>query len=352
MSYRVSRVDLAAAGEILPDLWRSCLGLKRDPFAKFRWGYLESPHGQGRAFLLIHQKDTGPIDYVGCAGAEQRTFYRNGRPLRASLLVDFATNTQHRTGFPALVLQRGVRAHCREQTDFAYGFPSRGATAIFTRVGYHELGKMAGFVRVFRYAPYLHSALRIPLLPEVGGWILDSVTHRSVEHQARQASTSSRIDWVRDVDSRFDTLWQEAHRGYGMLCHRGAEFVRWRFLQQPSSRYDLAILVERNTGQLRAYAAIQAGGKTAHIADLFGLGPTDLGLLLDLVIPELERRGFAAASMHFLGASWMHALLTSRGFRFRSAVDPVFVDPGGALLTHGEQLPSVEEWYLTDADRD
>ena len=352
MMYSAEPVDLAAAEGILAGLWPDTLSVQNDPVGRFKWFYLDNPHGSGVVFLLTCRNGGGSSEIVGSAGAGPRLFSLDGKALRACQLVDFATAKRHRTVFPALLLQRTVRAHCKKDFDLLFGFPNTLSEPIFARLGYHKLGTMARFVKVLRYEPYLRSHLPSPALAAPVGSLLDGAS-RSVEAlRARRASADMALEAVQNVDSRFDDLWEGAHRAFPMLGHRGADFLRWRFLARPGYRYEIFALVRKAGRELRAYGVVQDLERRAHIADLFGRTETDVSLLLDLLIPEMRRRGFQAVSFHFLGPDWMRDVLRRHGFRFRDAAQTVFIDLADGFHTEDGTLTDPRAWYLTDGDRD
>src|SRR5690242_6630661 len=66
-----------------------------------RWQYLEGPSAPGHVFLLH-----GEHAAVGCAGVTSRELWYRGRALHAAHFANFTIDRTHRTGLPALVLQR------------------------------------------------------------------------------------------------------------------------------------------------------------------------------------------------------------------------------------------------------
>jgi hypothetical protein len=351
MGYRVTQVDPTTAEEAMIRLWAGNLGPADGARERFRWAYLDPPHGEGRAFLLMHGPDATREACVGCAGAVPRLFSARGRILRASLLVDMAVEKRHRTLFPALSLQRGVRDRCREASDFVYGSPNRFAASIFSRLGYAELGRLTRVARILQHTAYVQRVLPAPALARPVGRILDRLLSSLEWLRARRARAAARLEWLEDVDARFDGLWQGARAQWGVVGHRGSDALRWRYLRKPNGRCRLAAVLDRRTDALAAYAILEPTEHAVEIVDLFGLSPAHLGLLLDLLIPALRAQGVPAVTMSLLAPERMRRLLASRGFRARQT-RPVYTDIGQPLRARNDTLPEGEHWYLTEADCD
>jgi hypothetical protein len=353
MMYSVRQASIASPEDALVGLWASNLKVAGDPSQKYRWYYLDNPIGQGDAFLLeFRNEEADHPTIVGCAGIGRRTFYHAGSPLAAALLADFAVDRAHRTVRPALLLQHATRTYVKNKFHFAYGFPNASAIAVFLRLGYREIGKMERYVRILRYAPYLRRYTRIPLVPTLGGIAMDGFTRALDSAQTRWLPDSLQLEWLHVVDVRFDTLWQDAHPAYPIIAHRGADFLRWRFLDKPDERCDVAALIHRGSQRLHAYAVLQPEGDAAHMADFLAASERDFGILLHRLVPALRARGFASVSTRFLGTGRVGALLAAHGFQRREALRPVVVDPAPGLPCDPATLLDHDNWYLTDADED
>jgi len=328
-------------------LWAANLPVRGDAGAKLDWLYLHAPAGRAQAFVLEH--DDGP---VGCAGIAVRELWHRDQPLRAALLADFAIDRAHRTGFPALILQRTVKRHVDAAYDLSYGFPNVNAVAIHRRIGYHELGEMGRYVRVLRHGGYLERRYGRPLIARAVGLAVDAAkltvrVARTLEPQTRGA-----LRWLDDVDARFDELWQRTRGQFGIACRRDAAFLRWRFLRKPGERSEIAALVERRSKRLRAYAVIggEPGG-LAHVQDLFGeLDAIDD--LLTMLVPVLYARGYSAIGVRFLGDPRLVAMLEEHHFTLRDRNRVVIVNEGARCPIDPAIVRDARAWYVTDLDED
>ena len=354
-TYRVGRHDASAVGNILLRIWSANLTPRANPRDKLQW-YQDAPAGSTTVFLLECDTPGGAGTYVGSGGLRLREFTRGKGRLKAALFADLAVQKEHRTVRPVLILQRAIREYTRQHFHFAYGFPNRSAVGVYRRLGYHDLGLFPVYVRVLRHAFYLRRRLKIAALAGVAGAVLDGLFALPRFIRPGGSPASLKLEWLRDVDERFDALGEECGRQWPLLGERGAQFLRWRFLEKPGPPCEIAALVERDTAVLRAYAIVRRqgdGSGPAQVLDLLGATEHELDHLLRLLTRGLRDRGAAAISLRFFGTGRIERLLKAHGFRRRVAAKPtwVVVDVGEEGRDDA-QLRDAEIWYLTEADRD
>jgi hypothetical protein len=346
--YRAQLTDATSDREALLRLWADNLPVRGGVEAKRRWLYLEHPCGPAQAFVLRDGETA-----IGCAGITTRELWYAGQPVRAALLADFAVDKAHRTGLPALVLQRAVKRHVDATYQLSYGFPNTKAVAIHQRIGYIELGNMARYVRVLRHGGYLQRRYGRPFAARAAGFVLDRA--KLVVRIARTLAPRSRfaLRWLTDTDARFDRLWATARDNFGIACRRDAAFLRWRFLREPAQRAVIAAIVDRETAALHAYAVV-AGvpGQIAELADVFGESIAAIDDLFALLAPALYRRGHTAIGFRFLGDPRIVELLQAHHFSLRDADRTVIVHPGAGCPIPAATLSDHRRWYVTDLDED
>lgn len=347
--YAAGESDVDSVADDLVRLWTGNLhtmGVTAP--AKLDWYYRAAPTGPGRA-VVLRARDGSGEKIVGCQGIGFRRMLRGDGELRAALLADLAVDADHRTHFPALMLVRQARAVAAVAADLQYGFPNQGAVGLFKGLGYHALGEIARYVRVLRFSPYLAPVVRMPLLARIGGAALDAGGAALRAVPRLRAAARFRLAFAREPDARLDTLFDEARRQHGVIGDRGRDFLRWRFFTRPGGG-ELATLVRRRDGALRAYAVVTMRGGAAHLSDFLAASELELEALLALLLPVLRARGCSSASARFLGTARITRVLQRLGFRRRNADRTVVVAAGREPLA--AELADVESFYLTDADED
>jgi hypothetical protein len=346
VGYKVRGTEIGKVGADLTRLWRENLQWSFDAMEKYRWYYLDNPQGKGAAFLLDVDDGSEP---VGAVGLGVRRFAVLGKNALGTIFVDLAVDRRHRTLFPAMMLQRAARRHSQQNFDFAFGFPNDSAVGVFVKMGYRRTVRMKRLVRVLRHTSYVERVVPSAALAGLGGMMLDGLSRLRDLFQTVSGAAPVELQWVDDVDERFDQLWETARLSYPVVGYRGADFVRWRLLQSPARRCRLATLVHRHTGELQAYAAVARDDQVADLVDIFGQ-PESLFVLLLLLGPELRAAGFESASMRIGAPVWITDLLGRVGFQVREVGNALVVD----ALQHpaGATVLDPDSWFLTEADED
>lgn len=342
--YRVEISRPAEARGELARIWRENLPLEADALDRYRWTYEEAPLRPESVFLL--SLDTSRFrGAIGTAGLLAREFLVDGRPARAGLLSDLAVDCRHRSALPAIHLVREARRYAREHFQFAYGFPAGREMAVFKRCGYRPFGEISRYVRVLEHRDFVYRALRNELAARAGGLLADVAVAARRLPRVAAALAGYRLEWVADVDERFDDLWRRAAAHYRVIACRNAAFVRWRLMSQPGRECRIAGLVSRRNGALRAYAAVELRDRLARLRDFFG-HPQDLAPLFELVARAARRSGAESISARFFGDPRPVASLVAAGFRPRPPYRFAILEPdaSGCLI-------DPRAWFTTDADR-
>ena len=350
MAYNVRRTHSSnGTGDTLVDLWSRNLQMRGSPRDKFEWYYRSNPVGPAEAFLLEHV-DGENTSVVGCCGIGQRRVYLDGAPVVAGLFADFAVDRAHRTTLPALKLQRALCDYGLSSYALTYGFPNEAAVGLFGRIGFPILGRMSRYVRILRFARYLHRRAPRPI-SDVAAAALDA---GSLFYYRRKLSRRRlQLTWVTDVDERFDALAAAVTNRYRMLGDRSKEFLRWMYLKRPNASANIAALVDPAAGSIDAYAAVVTKEPgVAMIADFLGRSPAALSDLLIRLAPALRDRGFASAATVFLGDPEVAAVLTRAGYSLRGPGKFVVAATGHEAAIDGDTTKDVTRMYFTDADRD
>jgi hypothetical protein len=354
MGYVVEQLaPSSATRDYLISLWQRNLHMRGEPRDKFSWFYENNPAGAATAFVLKSAPDAaGRPDVVGCCGLGSREMMVGGERLIAGLMADFAVDQQHRTVMPALMLQRALCGEALSRYRFAYAFPNSSAVGIFSRIGFQPLGRMQRFVKVLRSSQYLRD--RVPgMVAAVGGPVVDW-TIRGGE-TARRLSSNTRkfsLEWVDDVDVRFDRFWERVQREHAFIGVRDAAFLRWRFTSRPGQPGAIAALTATD-GEIHGYAAImQKQPGVAFLADFLASTDTALAALLNHLVPALREKPYHAVTTVFMGPRRIQRVLSSAGFHPRGEGKHVVLGRS-AEAADNRCLPSeAEQAYLTEADRD
>lgn len=326
-------------------LWRR--GELGDPAqldARFQWYHCDHPSGPSTLLFLCCGPDH---ERVGVAGLGQRRMYAAGRSIAAGVLADLVVLQEHRTLYPALLLEREMCRVGLESHSILYGLPNDKSAPVVRRLGFVQIGELVRYVAVLRYGEYLKRWLPEWLAAPVG-----SVMDLFVPWYLRSRGASAhkwRTAWLTSVDQRFDTLWFRAKEYPGIIGRRDSRFLAWRFFAQPGRAHRVFALSRASDDQLMGYAMCEHGGYTLHVRD-FLVDPAAerlVPVLLARLAREAAHEGYSSISLHFLGDPRVHRLIAAAGMaeRERNAVLGTFAEKDRA------QLQSLD-WYLTRADMD
>ena len=136
-----------------------------------------------------------------------------GEDTTAGILADLVVLPEHRTLYPALLLQRQMKQAAFSLHSIVYGIPNKRSTPIVRRLGYTELGELIRYSKVLRCRKYLDGYLP-SWLSKMLGEVVDRVMplyfkpYRALMHAWECA-------WIDRVDERFDALWQRAREFNG-----------------------------------------------------------------------------------------------------------------------------------------
>jgi hypothetical protein len=340
--YSCEPANLVRDREDILSIWRGTLGNVASRVAKYDWFYIESEAGSPVVSLLRHT-ETGRRVGVAAAGPRRATW--NGRGVRVGVLVDLAVVPEHRSLFPALLLQRSLQQAVPGSLAALYGFPNPRAVPVFTRVGYTRALDVRRFVRVLRSGSYLRrhlpgwaaALLARPLDLLMEAW--DAVrTSGPGTHKA---------GWSTEVDPRVDDLWEVAPHGNGPILVRDASFLRWRFDTKPgpACRY---LNVESGDGRLIAWIACEDDGACLVVRDFWssrGYDGIDPSIVL-LLLGEARRGGYSSVSLEFGGSANIIRVFEAAGFSERDR-RPFF-----SYFSSESTPPRDAAWYVTSADED
>lgn len=344
--YAIRELDLATEQPTAIMLWRTHMRLP--PEAKLDWFYLQHPCGTPKLLLLTHGAQATP---VGIGSLGQRRVSIQGQPASAGILADMVVLPEHRTLFPALLLQKQMLHAAVAAYSVVYGIPNKHSTPIVRRLGYTRVGELIRYARVLRLSDYIERRLPRFLSRPIGALVdrLMPLYYRPYELLMKEW----RSGWTEDIDERFDRLWSRARAFDGIIGERGAAFIRWRFLSQPEHRHRVFTLAPKaaqgGEEEITAYAVCEAVGRTLHLRDIL-VDPAHedhVRLLLHLLAVEARLNGFSNLSLEFMGPRRMHDLLSAAGLLERDT---------RALYAHfgssNEATLRKLDWYVTSADED
>lgn len=264
------------------DLFRSVFDREMS-LSHWTWRYAHGPAGAATIVLAWD----GP-SLVGHYALVPVLLQAQGRRIRSGHAVDIMTHPDYRSMgvFPRL----GRTAHelaRKDGIEFVWGFPNRDSHRGFIEVlGWWDLAQISPF------------------------------SARCADIESQPIRDSVRI--AECVDARYDELWARVARPDRVSVHRSADYVRWRFIDNPRDSYQ--VLERVDGGQLLGYAAIKPDQNQLQIVDLV-FGEPEVGLDLCSSVAQLAgSRGVESMGLWLDPASPLYRHLEAWGFRSHGPV--------------------------------
>jgi len=374
-SYRVEPADLDKDAAQIVALWSFNLGHAERRQAKLDWFYRNNPAGVPQVLLLKHGQSVEPIGTVGLGA---RILRCGPHSVRAGLMADFAVNTQHRTLFPALTLQRAVLERGLARHELLYGFPNAKSLPVVKRAGFDVAGGLSRYVRVLHTQDYLPNWLPRWLRRSLGGVLDIALRLRHGLLPRLLLREHLHAAWLDQADARFDSLWAEQQvDNAGVIGVRDCAFLNWRFRSTALHRYRIFTIGSAASerprksasgttpaaprtfgidptlpgGKLLGYAVCEADGASLHVRDLLAANPASqhLPALLRMLMRDARRQGYRSVSLEFMGPAKLVTLLLRAGLREREhRSQPLILAMTAPMRAVMQDRP----WYLTRADVD
>ncbi|CUB00581.1 hypothetical protein [Thiomonas bhubaneswarensis] len=344
-SYAVLPADLQADRDIIVSLWISNLGHPGRRQDKYDWFYLRNPAGAPHVLLAHAPAESGtPIGVIGLGIRQMRLA---GQPVEAGLLTDFGVVAEHRTLYPAMLLQTTLRDRFLPQLGLILGFPNPKSEPVVKRLGYKVAGRMVRYVRVLRTSPYLPK--QIPhTIRRLVGRAADWSRHALRRSRHAPDARGYLAQWLDQPDARFDALWNAQNDPTLLIGVRDRAYLAWRFEHKPWKKFRFLTLSSREDG-LVAYVACEAVGKVMHVRDLLCHPdhPDSLDLVFDTLFRDAYNDGRTSVSFEFLGPVGMVEALQRLGMVARDARHVMYT-----MSEARAETLSQAQWYFTNADED
>ncbi|MDZ7289950.1 MAG: GNAT family N-acetyltransferase [candidate division KSB1 bacterium] len=317
--------------------------------ARFEWSLSRNPYGQPRAWLAIDES-SGKV--VGAVSAFPRRVLINGAPVLAWNGADTSIDKDFRTLGVAIKLRRAVK-ECvdRGEMRFLYSHPVENMRVVLEKVGHVVIGRLARHSVILRFDRFLNK------------WTGKNLFSSMLAHVANPVLLAWRGNWLRSnglavrlqaqtrFDDEYDELFDSTDWGFPVIAVRDAQFLSWRFLQNPTHK-EFCIFRLEEEKQLRGYAVVDFQGDGARILDFLTPAHGEkAGVLLAGIIRWLRAHGYCSLSVRASDHNPILPILRSFGPGFCDTVNSSI-----AVHAHPEGPDRIvlneQNWFMTQADRD
>lgn len=291
---------------------------------QWRWKFQRNPARLTNPTRIVLGRLKGHIvsQYAGVA----RDMLLNGKVRTVTEIVDNLIDPDFRAGRR---LQNQMIAYYAEQVlregnDFTLGCPNDIAYRVGKRLlAYDDLFFAPRLFR--RLSPRLALQTRFPRplrplaepLGRLGALVMRWALRPSGGCRFRVANT---------LDNQFDRFWQEAKERFVLIGIRDREYLQWRYMERPDTRFRL-ICADDDEG-MKAWIVLNMthkpdGRRTGYIVDFLYRDYAIMRQLFRHGLCELSRMGADHAVTLAAPGSAGDGLVRSVGFSERPGYDPV-----------------------------
>lgn len=315
--------------------------------SKYDWKYGQNPIGPAKCWVVVSNVDN---KIIGTTALFPRRLLVNGVSYPAAVAGDFAVDGEHRSFWPAFLLQKAATSSCKAGTfSVLYGFPNDVSKPIVLRAGYRGLDFFRAGVKLLRSKPSLEAKRFTAPLSRASG-LIDFVL-KVASRERRPGNPGYAIEAPKCFDERFDHFWRKELPKYAVIAERNSEFMNWRFACAPHKKYAILAAIHNDTGEIAGYIVSWVQQGKVRISDVL---VSDMRVL-DLLLPEFireQRRGNAhAITMICLGSPDLIRKFKQFGFFFRRASGRALVYALPSFAQRQILLDS-SKWHLLDGDSD
>ena len=330
--------------------------------ARWLWEYVDNPFWDDDRLPIWIAEADGEIVGQTCVMAVPLKL--GERIYQAALGTDFVVHPERRgKGIGRLLQQSQVEYH----DIFMVLTMSPISRKILASLGYTEIDPVVELNKTMRFdsddaLDVLKAKLgRLDALAKVCrrfglGWAVAVVLNLSVRlreaRRLRERERSLTIDEVEHFGDEIDQLWDQLAPYFPAIVQRNAEYLNWKFVDQPHMQYEKFVV--RRADTVCGYVITRQGRppepKVGVIADVFAAPDDDSALraLLVHATKHLRHAGVkaivAASSLSSYAAHFLRL-----GFKESGRSIPMFrcTGPAKRNLTNWE-----EGWFFSMGDHD
>ena len=316
---------------------------------RFKWSLACNPYGQPRAWLAIDES-SGKV--IGSVSAFPRRVLVNGEAVICWNGGDTSIDPAFRTLAPAIKLRRAVKEGVdRGEMRFLYSHPVDRMRAVLEKIGHAVIGRLARHGVIIRLDRFINQRLGKNVLASTLSAAANPLLLAWPGNLASRNGAAVQLQPENRFGDEYDELFNRVTKNYPVIAVRDAQFLSWRFLQNPMHReFRIFRLVAEN--RLCGYAVVDFVGDGARILDfLVENAEKDLSPLLTGVIRWLRANRFCSMSVRATDDNPILQLFRKLGPNSLDTINSGIAihapaDGPDRLVLEGRN------WFMTQADRD
>jgi hypothetical protein len=310
------------------------------PQGRFDWMRSGNPAGPAIWFLAF-ERNTGEL--AGTISLVPRQLYAVSTEIRAGIMGDFMVGERYRIFGPYLMLLRettGSRADLG--LDCIYTIPNPASRKPSERVGMEKVKDLHSYVKPLMVKYYLEKHA-----PTVVASALSPLVSAGLKLVSKELFVSRHgvQEEALDFDTQFDDLWLTLReRACGLIGDRSAQYLTWRYAQNPLYQFRLLTCRGGASSQLEGYTLFTLFERNKlKVYDICALDDGITERLIATLVGIARREGCQA--IYYRAPLSNHKLRIFKQFRFFNAKDAL------ELYYKGRSGIPLESWDFTSGDR-
>jgi hypothetical protein len=316
---------------------------------RFDWSLACNPYSQPRAWLAIDES-SGKV--IGSVSAFPRCVRINGEAIICWNGGDTSIDPGFRTLAPAIKLRRAVK-DCVDHGEmrFLYSHPVDRMRAVLEKIGHAVIGRLARHGVILRLDRFINQWLGKNVLASAMATAANPLLRAWPGNFAAQNGAAVHLQSDNRFGDEYDELFNRVAKNYPVIAVRDAQFLSWRFSQNPMHR-EFRIFRLEAENRLRGYAVVDFTGDGSRILDfLVEDGAKDLRPLLIGLIRWLRANRICSVSVRAADHDPILRLFRALGPTSLDTINSGIAvhapaDGPDRLVFEGRN------WFMTQADRD
>jgi hypothetical protein len=344
LNYGVHQVDASAdRGTILACCRAGGLEISDE---QYRWKFEENPLGRALCWVALEPVHDRVIGHLALF---PRRLLVAGIPHRAAVVGDFVVEANHRTFWPAFLLQTAAKSACASgQFSFLYTFPNHLSRPVLLRAGYRSLGNFRTGVRLLQTRAVFRNR-RHPLALNWPAVALD-VALKWLSKESWFRRDDLRTQELSVFDERFDIFWAKVLPQFSGIVGRETKYANWRFASAAHNRYSTFAVQKQASGEVGGYIVWSENEGKVVIAELLAFDES-LDFLIGEFIGMQRQRNAHSIVLSYFGGAALARKLQRFGFIFWRAPAEAVVCADSNLLP-ADPRHQTDGWYLVEGDAD
>jgi len=325
--------------DFLLPIWRE--GLPDLDERRLNWSYKHNPISPPIVGLLKRAHDN---HVFGCETIFPREFCLGGEVIAGGKRGDFAIKKKFRGLGPALELQKYMLELVNNR-GLLVAFPNKIAEKVQIRAGFQKIGGIKLYIKPLKGA-YLLKKIKnghffLFLAP-----LVDLIL-RCRDLGNKTYSDTYTAEEVSEIDHKFDQLWEEAKGQFSFVGKRDAEYLQWRYLENPYKKFYFFVIKEKRTNKICGYLVYEIRDNIVFISDLFWNGQQEVFISLFCHFTKTcNRSGLQAIYFNLFENIKIDGLLKKNRFIRKDTITTVLVSKKKLLEPYADNI------LLTKGDDD